>query len=66
MRLLQHEIPINILAVHYRGYGHSSGTPSERGLQYDAQTIYNCALELQNSFPGPIIAFGQSLFFQTD
>lgn len=51
----------NVLTVSYRGYAHSTGRPSEKGLRIDAQT----ALDYLTSHPKlsrtPIILYGQSL-----
>lgn len=48
-----------VLAVSYRGYGGSSGRPSEAGLIADARAAYARARELA---PGAaIVAFGDSL-----
>ena len=34
------ELPANVLAVEYRGYGRSEGSPSENGVYLDAQGAY--------------------------
>jgi fermentation-respiration switch protein FrsA (DUF1100 family) len=51
----------NVVAISYRGYGHSSGTPSEKGILLDAQT----AVEYIKSHPllesSPLFLYGQSL-----
>ncbi|GLS17861.1 alpha/beta hydrolase [Labrys miyagiensis] len=49
-----------VLAVEYRGYPGSSGTPSEGGLIADAQAGYDKARALGIA-PQRIIAFGESL-----
>jgi abhydrolase domain-containing protein 13 len=52
---------INIVMMDYRGYGHSSGIPSEDGLQEDAIATLNhirSDAKLKNT---PIILFGRSL-----
>jgi uncharacterized protein len=49
-----------VLAVEYRGYPGSSGSPSEAGLIADAQAGYDKALALGLP-PERIIAFGESL-----
>ena len=36
-RKLQESIDCNVLMLSYRGYGRSSGTPSEKGIKLDAQ-----------------------------
>ncbi|KAI0260533.1 Alpha/Beta hydrolase protein [Gloeopeniophorella convolvens] len=51
----------NVLMLSYRGYGHSEGTPSEKGLQIDAQTV----LDYVHAHPAlaktPVILYGQSI-----
>ena len=46
------KVKLNILMMDYRGYGKSTGTPNEPGLQLDAEAVlrhvrthprYNCA-----------------------
>lgn len=51
----------HILTFDYRGYGESSGSPSEEGLITDAQTIVDWALNTANFKPEQIVIFGQSL-----
>jgi uncharacterized protein len=53
--------PANVLAVEYRGYGHSEGKPSERGLCSDANTAYEYLVSTKRLNPESIISFGQSL-----
>ena len=40
IEVLYFELEVNILIVGYRGYGHSQGTPSEAGLELDADAIF--------------------------
>lgn len=56
-----HETPANVLAVEYRGYGHSDGRPSEEGIYRDAQAGYRYLVETLHIRPETIISFGQSL-----
>ena len=49
-----------LLAIAYRGYAGSSGTPTEEGLHRDAEAAYAQALALGVS-PGRIVAMGESL-----
>ena len=49
------------LLVDYRGYGASSGAPSEGGLVSDARLLYDHALRLPGVDPKRIHAFGRSL-----
>jgi fermentation-respiration switch protein FrsA (DUF1100 family) len=55
------DAPGNVLALEYRGYGHSEGTPSERGLYLDARTAYDYLVDVKHIDPKTIISFGQSL-----
>lgn len=48
-------------AFDYRGYGNSSGFPSERGLYLDAEAIYQHVIEREGLRPQDILAFGVSL-----
>src|SRR5690606_31912317 len=55
------ELGLSVLIVDYRGYGRSSGTPSEAGTYEDAQTSWNHLVRTQGHAPGEIIVFGRSL-----
>jgi fermentation-respiration switch protein FrsA (DUF1100 family) len=55
------DAPGNVLALEYRGYGHSEGKPSESGLYTDATTAYDYLVKVQHIDPKTIISFGQSL-----
>jgi abhydrolase domain-containing protein 12 len=52
---------IYVLTVDYRGYGYSSGTPSEEGLLLDAVAVANWAIHVARIPPSRIVVFGQSL-----
>ncbi len=52
---------IGWLLVDYRGYGASSGAPSEKALVADALQLYDHALKLPGVDPARIFAFGRSL-----
>ena len=54
-------IPANVLALEYRGYGHSDGKPSEAGINRDAEAAYQYLIETKSINPKTIILFGQSL-----
>lgn len=60
-KILVEQFECNVVAISYRGYGHSSGTPSEKGILLDAQT----AVEYIKSHPllesSPLFLYGQSL-----
>jgi len=52
---------LNVLMMDYRGYGKSTGTPSEEGLNVDAELVLNYALQHPALAGSPLIAFGRSL-----
>ncbi|KAH8904137.1 alpha/beta-hydrolase [Coniochaeta sp. PMI_546] len=52
---------IHIIAIDYRGFGSSSGSPSEEGLLVDATTLADFALNTIDIPPSRIVIFGQSL-----
>jgi uncharacterized protein len=56
-----HSTPANVLALEYRGYGHSEGKPSEAGIYLDAKAAHQYLVELRKIDPKTIISFGQSL-----
>ena len=53
--------PGNVLALEYRGYGPSEGTPSERGVYRDAEAAYMYLVKRKGIDPKTIVSFGQSL-----
>ncbi len=53
--------PANVLALEYRGYGHSEGKPSESGMYLDAEAAHEHLVDVQKIDPKSIISFGQSL-----
>lgn len=56
-----HDLPANVLALEYRGYGHSEGKPSEKGLYRDADAAYAYLINTKATDRKTIISFGQSL-----
>lgn len=50
----------NVFAIDYRGYGSSTGTPSEAGLNSDALTAYRWLID-QGAPAASVIAFGEGL-----
>ena len=50
-----------VLLFDYRGYGHSSGRPSEAGLYRDAATAWQHLVERPDTAGAPRIIFGRSL-----
>ena len=55
------DTPANVLALEYRGYGRSEGTPSERGVHRDADAAYLYLVNTKSIDPKTIVSFGQSL-----
>lgn len=51
----------NVMAISYRGYGHSQGIPSETGILLDAQTAFDYLLSHPILSSTPIFLHGQSL-----
>jgi abhydrolase domain-containing protein 12 len=51
----------HVLAIDYRGFGHSSGTPDEAGLIDDASAAVDFCLETLGISPERIVLLGQSL-----
>jgi abhydrolase domain-containing protein 12 len=51
----------HVLTVDYRGFGHSSGFPTEAGLIIDATTMIDWVINVAGVSPDRIIIVGQSL-----
>ena len=51
----------SIVALNYRGYGASEGSPGERVLAADALSIYDAVAARQGIDPNRIVPFGRSL-----
>lgn len=58
---LYHNLHCNILMLEYRGYGLSSGKPSEEGLSMDARTAIDYLSSRKDINHRQIILFGRSL-----
>lgn len=54
-------IGLNTLSMDYRGYGESSGTPSEVGFYIDGRTEYDYLTKTKGIKPSNIIIYGFSL-----
>jgi hypothetical protein len=52
---------LSILIFDYRGYGTSSGHPSENGTYLDAESAWHYLVDVQKKSPEKIILFGESL-----
>ncbi len=53
--------PANVLALEYRGYGHSEGKPGEAGVYRDAEAAYEYLVNIKGIDRKAVISFGQSL-----
>ena len=56
-----HDLGLNTLIMDYRGYGRSSGTPSEGGTVLDAATVWRHATQVLGFPSRRIVLFGESL-----
>jgi fermentation-respiration switch protein FrsA (DUF1100 family) len=56
-----HELGLNCLIVDYRGYGQSSGKPTEKGTLIDVLVGFQWLIEEKGIRPEQIILFGRSL-----
>ncbi|KAI9728953.1 MAG: hypothetical protein M1828_000038 [Chrysothrix sp. TS-e1954] len=59
--VLQNYLHCNILMLEYRGYGRSTGTPDEKGLNVDAQAGLDFIRTTQDLKNTGVVLFGQSL-----
>lgn len=53
--------PYHVFALDYRGFGYSTGTPSEPGLIQDAATLIDWVINVAGISPDRIVLLGQSL-----
>jgi len=61
MKELVEKLKMNVFIVSYRGYGSSTGEPSEEGLKIDAKTTLEYLSNRQDLKDSKIIIFGRSL-----
>lgn len=59
--LLFHQLELNVLIFDYRGYGQSSGRPSEAGVYADARAAWNWLVDDKQIPPDRIVLFGRSM-----
>lgn len=59
--LMFHRLGYSTLIFDYRGYGQSSGSPSESGTYLDAQAAWRYLTEAKGVPPARIVLFGESL-----
>lgn len=55
------DLGVDVFAFDYRGYGSSTGTPSEDGLYRDALAAYRYLTVQRSIAPGKLILYGESL-----
>ncbi|CAI6341844.1 unnamed protein product [Periconia digitata] len=60
-KILVNDLRCNVLMLQYRGYGLSSGNPSEKGINIDAQTALDYIRERRELRGTRIVLYGQSL-----
>jgi fermentation-respiration switch protein FrsA (DUF1100 family) len=58
---LFHAVGAQVALFDYRGYGRSSGRPSEVGTYRDAEAVWRHLVEERGLAPGEIVVFGRSL-----
>jgi fermentation-respiration switch protein FrsA (DUF1100 family) len=56
-----HEMGVNFFIFDYRGYGKSTGSPSEKGLDKDAQAAYDYLASRSDVDKRKIVVYGKSL-----
>ena len=56
---MSQKLNVDVIAFDYRGYGHSSGQPTEAGLMIDTQTVYSEYVLPKVTVP--IVVYGRSL-----
>jgi len=56
-----HRLGLNVLIVDYRGYGQSTGSPSEQGIYTDAEACWRHLTKTRDIAPDDIVIFGRSM-----
>jgi hypothetical protein len=56
-----HELGLSVLIFDYRGYGKSSGKPTEKGTYLDAEAAWDYLVNVKKKSPEKIVLFGRSL-----
>lgn len=56
-----HRLGLSVLIVDYRGYGNSTGKPSETGTTRDAEAAWRYLVETRRVPAGEIVLYGESL-----
>uniref|UniRef100_M4BQL6 AB hydrolase-1 domain-containing protein n=1 Tax=Hyaloperonospora arabidopsidis (strain Emoy2) TaxID=559515 RepID=M4BQL6_HYAAE len=55
------KVGVNVLLVDYRGFGHSDGVPSEKGIKIDAEAVVDALYARTDIDTSKIVVFGRSL-----
>jgi len=55
------QLGLNVLIVDYRGYGQSTGSPSEEGIYKDAEACWRHLMETRGIAPDDVVIFGRSM-----
>lgn len=55
------ELGFSVLIFDYRGYGQSSGKPTEAGTYLDGEAVYDYLVEVKEIKPEKIVVFGRSM-----
>lgn len=61
LRLLNRKHDLSVLALDYRGFGRSEGTPSEKGILLDARAARDWLAEKEGIAGEDVVLMGQSL-----
>ncbi len=56
-----HDLGLQVLIFDYRGYGQSSGKPSEAGMYHDARAAWRWLTDERRIAPEKIVLFGRSM-----
>ncbi len=56
-----HDLRLNVFIFDYRGYGQSTGSPTEQGLCTDAETAWQYLIQERGIAPTDIVLHGRSL-----
>ena len=56
-----HDLGLNMLIFDYRGYGDSTGKPTEKGTYLDALAAWQYLTDVKSILPADIMIFGESL-----
>jgi fermentation-respiration switch protein FrsA (DUF1100 family) len=56
-----HRLGLNVLIIDYRGYGKSTGAPSEKGMYRDARAAWDYLVKERAQQAEKIVLFGRSL-----